>query len=122
MSRLRRFIAPFTAVWLVLQIAGVAAESVTWAVSGDAIECTCGHGDHAICPMHHHPTLRPGRCAVRAADTAELVDVASLLMAPAIVTSDTGAAPRSPVAPATRVDTDAVLSGHARTLSPPPRA
>jgi hypothetical protein len=122
MSQLRRFIAPFTAVWLLVQVAGVAAESVTWAVADAAMECTCAHGDHAICPMHHRVPVRHGRCAMRADQTPDLAVVSSLLIPPALVTADGDAAlPDDDPAPM-RPSVDRARSGHARPLSPPPRS
>lgn len=119
MSYFRRIIGPFTAVWLLVQIGGVAVESAAWALSDD-LECTCAHGDHAICPMHHRPALRHGRCAMRATDTGELA-VSSLLVAPAIVTADAGTISRLTSAPVVPADPAAVRPGHTHPLSPPPR-
>ena len=31
----------------------------------DSLECTCTHGDHAMCPMHHRTLTGKGRCAMR---------------------------------------------------------
>jgi hypothetical protein len=120
MSYLRRLIGPFTAVWLLVHIGGVAVESAAWAVADD-LECTCAHGDHAICPMHHRPALRHGRCAMRATDTGELA-VSSLLIAPAIVTAGTGTVSPLTSAPVVRADAADVRAGHTHPLSPPPRA
>jgi hypothetical protein len=57
MMRLRRALAPIAAIWLSCQLGAVALVPVAlWA--GAAAErtagCTCGHGTHAMCPMHHH--------------------------------------------------------------------
>src|SRR5438046_7006390 len=33
--------------------------------AGSAVECTCSHGDHAFCPMHHPRPASHNRCAMR---------------------------------------------------------
>ena len=37
------------------------------------VECTCGHGLGAICPMHHKPADDPAACGMKAANTGTAV-------------------------------------------------
>jgi hypothetical protein len=102
MTRLRRSIAPFAMAWMLCVTAGqVVPPLVYWDTSADALlECTCAHGDHAMCPMHHRPV--PGHCQMRgAADPA-----VNLLAAITIGVS---------TAPAT---TSVVVAGHVPTAMP----
>jgi len=64
MVRLRRALGPIASAWLVCQAATLALGPVIfWDTSVEALlECTCGHGDHAICPMHHAPARDSKRC------------------------------------------------------------
>jgi hypothetical protein len=57
-----------------------------------ALECTCSHGDHAFCPMHHPRPVSHGRCAMRGTPDAAAVLVQALC-------GWTGAVPRSPETP-----------------------
>ena len=94
MTRLRRAIAPLTAVWLFCQIGTVMA-AVPLALSIAAAdphgeECTCGHADGVMCPMHHKPSGRPNPCAMHAANgsgaavVTTLVGVAGLVSEPTL--------------------------------------
>lgn len=81
MAFLRRTLGPFTAAWLLCQVAALlAGPAVFWVTSAEALlECTCTHGDHATCPMHHKATLGSKVCLVRSADDSGTAVVTSLL-------------------------------------------
>ena len=71
MSQLRRVLAPVTAIWLSCQVGTLAlAPFALWIVAADphGVECTCGHGAGAMCPMHHRPTGDSDSCAMQAAN------------------------------------------------------
>ena len=71
MTPLRRVLAPVTAIWLCCQVGTMALAPVAlWITAADprGIECTCGHGAGAMCPMHHKPTDESGTCAMQAAN------------------------------------------------------
>ena|SRR6185436_13009198 len=74
MTRLRSAIAPLAAAWLFCQIGTVVASVplVFWITAADphAEECTCGHADGVMCPMHHKPFGRPTPCAMHAANSS----------------------------------------------------
>ena len=84
MSRLRRVLAPLTALWLLCQVGTLAL--VPGMLHGKpaaahATECTCGHGAGLMCPMHHHQPAGPMRCSMRAVDysgTAVLTALAGI--------------------------------------------
>ncbi len=74
MAHVRRVLAPLTATWLFCQIGTVALVPVAlWLSAADphAVECTCGHGVGAMCPMHHQPAGRKTPCAMQAANSSE---------------------------------------------------
>ena len=65
MRLVRVLLAPLAAAWLFGHTATlVAVPALLWATA-DPIECTCVHGDHAICPMHHKRSARPALCAMQ---------------------------------------------------------
>ena len=70
---LRRALGPIAAVWLLCQTTSMAlAPALLWQGSAaGVVECTCAHGDHSICPMHHKPAADPNRCAMRSADSGD---------------------------------------------------
>jgi hypothetical protein len=57
MALLRRVLPGVAFAWLLCQSATLAlAPASLWPGSADELlECTCGHGEHAVCPMHHKP-------------------------------------------------------------------
>ena len=54
MARIRRALGRIAVAWCLSQLAGMTiAPTILLAWGADALECTCDHGDHALCPMHH---------------------------------------------------------------------
>ena len=56
MARLRSVLRLLATVCMCWQVAGLAAsQAALWidASRDSAVECTCAHGDHSNCPMHH---------------------------------------------------------------------
>lgn len=84
MLRLRRVLAPLTALWLLCQVGTAALVPVVLRetpVSAHGTECTCGHGDDMMCPMHHHAAGKPVQCAMQPLDhssTAVLMALAGV--------------------------------------------
>lgn len=71
MTRLRRVLEPLAAIWLCCQVATITlAPAALWITAADphSVECTCGHGAGAMCPMHHKPTEESGTCAMQSAN------------------------------------------------------
>jgi hypothetical protein len=68
MRLLRVLLGPLAAAWLLCHATMLAAVPVLlWVAAADAepIVCTCMHGDHAVCPMHHARSSRPAVCAMQ---------------------------------------------------------
>src|SRR5262245_1982647 len=82
MAHVRRLLAPLTAIWLFCQIGTVTLVPVAlWITAADphGMECTCGHGLGAMCPMHHKPSGDSAQCAMRSANGAEAAVLAGLV-------------------------------------------
>lgn len=85
MAQLRRALAPLTALWLLCQVGTVALVPVVLLgtpAAAHGSECTCGHGDGLMCPMHHHqPAGGSKRCSMQPVDqsgTAVLTALAGI--------------------------------------------
>lgn len=80
-----------TTLWLVMQTALLISPSVMLlSAHEEAAECTCAHGDHAICPMHHRPAPGSRICLMGSADNT-LATLGSLFQAAALLPSVTSA-------------------------------
>ena len=107
--------------WLFCQAAGVVAAPVAfWATAEGELECTCVHGDHAICPMHHRrsPDAPHPRCVMQGTDDTAAVVLSTLLGgAAALMPSASvfiGAPPDEPVRP------EVIASASLRPAPPDP--
>src|SRR3954464_5316456 len=123
MSRFRSALARVAIMLLVCQSMSLAAVPVAmWSEATAALECTCGHGAPAMCPLHHRSAAGSPRCAMRALADVDSVMIVSLL-------GPTGLMPGSPTftAPPRRVviatlDVDDAVRRSAPPDPPPPRA
>lgn len=116
MTQLRRALGPIAAAWLFYQVVTLtAAPIVFWVGSGEELlECTCKHGDHAICPMHHKPAPDAKICLMRSANDSGTAVLTSLLTGVGLIAEPTKvAAPLS-----TRILI--VTESTAPSLRPPP--
>jgi len=123
MTRLRRILGPIAAAWLACQAAGFTTAPIVWWITApaDVVECTCTHGDHAICPMHHRPAS-DARCAIQAAQQSDTMALSTLLSGVGISASvSVGIAP-APITNAWRFDLAPASFRPARPDPPPPRA
>jgi hypothetical protein len=76
MVRLRRGIRRIAVTWLLCQAATLTLAPTVFAVGSTEtlMACTCSHGDHAICPMHHRPAPGSKICVMtRAGDSGVVV-------------------------------------------------
>ena len=83
MTRLRSALGRIAIVWLLGHTApfGV-APAIALMGSGDAlVECTCAHGDHAVCPMHHKPSPDRATCVMTGVGDDDLAVFSWLLTA-----------------------------------------
>ena len=88
MTRLRSALGPIAAAWLLCQVLGSIAAPVVFASTSveNPLECTCLHGDHGICPMHHKPAA-PGStlCLMRGAGDSNAALLSSVFGALGLV-------------------------------------
>jgi hypothetical protein len=124
MTRMRRALGPAAIVWLCCQAAPLlAAPLVIWmGAPAELVECTCTHGDHAMCPMHHKRAAGSTLCLMRSTNGGDTAVLASMFhFAGVLTTLDEAVVPQ----PA-----DSHVSGPITTASrrpappdpPPPRA
>ena len=124
MSRLRLSLGPIAAAWLTCQTSILlVAPAVLWGVSAEELlECTCTHGEHAMCPMHHTPAPGSTICLMRgatdngAAVLSSLVGAAGVLPATGFVSTPA----TIPVVIPAKLTT--ILIRPAPPETPPPRA
>lgn len=91
MAGLRNSRAFVTALWLGMQAVLLISPSVVLLTAHEETpECTCAHGDHAICPMHHRPAPGSKICLIGGADNT-LATLGSLFQAAALMPSVTSA-------------------------------
>jgi hypothetical protein len=123
MASLRRLLGPLAIAWLLCQGTGIALGPVTlWVASAEPeLECTCTHGDHSICPMHHRPTATP-RCAIRAAADVPVAALVTLLAGAGLMPPAASTLPRVPTSTAMPIDNASASVRTAPPDSPPPRA
>jgi hypothetical protein len=124
MTRLRRAVGPIAAIWLSCQVGMLAtAPIVFWAETAEGLlECTCSHGDHAICPMHHKPAPGSKICLMRSADTGEAAVLASLFSFVGVLTVPTQAMIPPSTQPVVQTPTTSSSRRPAPPDPPPPRA
>jgi hypothetical protein len=126
MSWMRRALTPLAAAWLGCQAASLVLGPLVLRVTAPeavtAVACTCSHGDHAMCPMHHGRSDGPERCALR--NAAEPGDaILTLLLGTTGLIGDP--APVIARAPARQIGLHAVTPVSSRSVLPdlpPPRA
>ncbi len=119
-------LAHVAVIWLCAQLGSVALVPATlWITSDhqDAAVCECGHGPHAMCPMHHKPAGPPTNCSIRSGDgsgTAVLTGLLSVIG----LSEDSTSALSGAIAPPVAVALDAQPIGERPVPPdpPPPRA
>jgi hypothetical protein len=116
MSRLRRFLGPLVAVWLLCQ-AGSAASA--WIAAVD--DCGCPH-TNGICPMHSASAKRAKGCAMRTVDTSAALTLASMFGPVAPIPADVPSAPIAIARTGLVVDLTADSLRPVPPDPPPPRA
>ena len=68
MTRLRSALAPIAATWLICKTSMFVATPAVFSAAVALLECTCSHGDHATCPMHHKAAPGSKICLMRSAN------------------------------------------------------
>jgi len=85
-------------------------------------ECTCAHGDHAICPMHHAPKPGSRTCIVQASGTGDVAALSSLFAGVAMPVSQASTPPLEPVTVGHSAGLAATTQRPVPPDPPPPRA
>jgi hypothetical protein len=124
MAVLREARAFVTTLWLIMQAALLISPSVVLLGASHeqaATECTCTHGDHAICPMHHRPVPGSRVCLIGSADNT-LATLGSLFQAAGLMPAVTSA-PVPETMPAASIDSTSTITFRSVPPDlPPPRA
>ena len=124
MPHLRRTLGPIAAMWLSVQL-GLALVPAFIFSAGQAqarLECTCAHGDHSACPMHHEAAAGATVCLMRSAENSGTALVRSIFTFVAVLAAP---APNFVPQPDTSVDQAPVRTSSRRPAPPdppPPRA
>ena len=122
MARLRRVLHRVAVTWLLCQAATLtlAPAALLFGSTEQVLECTCTHGDHAICPMHHKPVPGTKICLMRGTGDST-VAVFSWLSTIGLVPAAEGSlvAERQPIPRSVEFPTPALR--YTPPDSPPPR-
>jgi hypothetical protein len=125
MLRLRRALGRIAIVWLVCQAATLTLVPTAFS-SGSAgihlVECTCSHGDHATCPMHHKPAPDSKLCLMRSANDSGIAVLSWLLNGVGLVPSTTHGAVAASQPARVFFDVTTASLRPAPPDPPPPRA
>jgi hypothetical protein len=101
MPSVRRLLGRHIVAWLLCQTAMLVLEPVAFAMApaGSERECTCAHGEHAICPMHHPLPEDPTHCRLSSAAGHDTAALATALAVAGVVPASAPIAslPRTPV-------------------------
>lgn len=124
MSRMRYTLGPIAAAWLICQAAIViVAPAVFWLASAEELlECTCTHGNQAMCPMHHKPAPGSKICLMRSADDRGAAVLNSLFGAAGLLPTGTPIAAPVAIQIVVRTDTTTPDLRPSPPEPPPPRA
>jgi hypothetical protein len=121
MPGVRRARALLTSLWLVLQTALVISPSMALLAAAHdetAAECTCTHGEHAICPMHHRAAPGSKICLIGSADDTSAT-LGSLFQAAGLMPHVTPV-PAPEVIPAASIEPTAAMTFRSVPPDPPP--
>jgi hypothetical protein len=123
MTRVRRVLGRVAVAWLFCQAATLVAAPIGFWVGSaeELLECTCAHGDHAICPMHHKPAPGPKVCLMQSADTGPAV-LSSLFGAVGVVPGPVEVFVPPSEHIISQIEVHATSLGPAPPDPPPPRA
>ena len=123
MTRLRRALGRFAVAWLLCQSATLAIlPAAVWASAEDPLECTCAHGNHTICPMHHKPAPGSRQCQMRSTHHGDPALLSSLFSAIGLVPPSAPATVSERGSLVVHPDATGVILRPAAPDPPPPRA
>lgn len=124
MTRMRRALPRIALTWLLCHAATLTvATTVLWPGHAEGLlECTCAHGDHTYCPMHHKPAPGSKLCLMQSANDTSSAVLSSLFGALGLVATS----PQSVALQAERgigiIDSTTPSLRPAPPDPPPPRA
>jgi hypothetical protein len=124
MTLLRGAIGRVGIVWLLCQVATLTmAPTILWLGSSvELLECTCAHGDHAICPMHHRAAPGSKLCVMGSAQSSGAAVLTSLFGGVGPVPTRAVAVPPEPRRVIAIPEATAASLRPAPPDPPPPRA
>jgi hypothetical protein len=121
MTSVRRARIFLTAFWLVMQATLLISPSIVLLAAAHeetAAECTCAHGDHAICPMHHRTVPGARICLIGGADDT-LASLGSLFQAAGLMPSIAPASQPASI-PTASIDSPSTITFRSVPPDPPP--
>jgi hypothetical protein len=120
MTRLRRALGRIAIAWLLCQAGLLAATPIVlWAGAGEGLlECTCAHGDHTYCPMHHAPKPGSKTCFMQNGDNSGVSVLASIFGFVGMLTASSQVVAPSPAS--SLVQTAGTASCRPTPPDPPP--
>jgi hypothetical protein len=118
-SRVRRGLVCISIFWLTAQCALLLTPSLILlaAVHQEATECSCAHGAHAMCPMHHRATPGSKICFIGSVN-GDLATLGSLFQVGLVPSVGSVSAP--PVVTATSIDLTSTITLRPVPPDPPP--
>jgi hypothetical protein len=123
--RLRRALGPLAAAWLVCQVATLTFAPVQFGTGSAGVvvlQCTCSHGDHATCPMHHKPAAGSKHCTMRSTGDSGSGVLSSLLGPLGLIPFRASSISPAPARPLRLVEPATTTLRTAPPDLPPPRA
>lgn len=123
MTRLRRALGRIAITWLLCHVTTLTlAQTVLWSRAGEELlECTCTHGDHAICPMHHKPAPGSTLCLMQSADDDGPAILTSIFGIAGLLPAPTRAATPEPQRAGVLIEIETPSARPAPPDPPPPR-
>jgi hypothetical protein len=124
MPHLRRALGPIAAAWLFVQLGLMLVPAFVFSAgTADArLECTCAHGDHTICAMHHKAASAATVCLMRSAHNSGAVLIRSVYTFVAVLAAPTQSITPPPDVPVVHTISTPSSRRSAPPDPPPPRA
>jgi len=124
MALVRRVLGRIALSWVVAHASAILLSpvAVLLATAEAQPECTCAHGDHAICPMHHAPKPGSRTCVVQASGTGDVAALSPLFAGVGMPVSPASTTPLEPVTVGSPTELAATTQRPVPPDPPPPRA
>ena len=124
MAHVRRLLGRIAVSWLLAHVGAIALSPVVLLVATAAtpVECTCAHGDHALCPMHHAPKPGSRNCVIQASGESGLAALGPLFSGVGLPVTPTTLLPLETYDLARRAGSSFTALRPVPPNPPPPRA